>query len=101
MAEVKLLKQGTSVRHCVLTAERSPMCRVCGHWIKHWKNYTPVSINRCCLCDGEKEVGAHITICEAPNDKEWIIPTCKSCNTSGGIGKTQCDVWAVRAVQCD
>ena len=98
MIKVKLLKQGTSVRHCVGTTERS--CNKCGSWLKHWEKHTNAPINRCCLCGNKKEVGAHITIVESDN-KEWIIPTWNSCNTSGGIGKTQCDVWAVRAVQCD
>lgn len=98
MADCEFLKSGTSVRHCVGTTERS--CDKCGSWLKHWEKHTNAPINRCCLCGGAKEVGAHITICKAPNDKEWIIPTCKSCNSSGDTKKIKHNVYAVSAIKC-
>lgn len=52
MADYEFLKQGTSVRHCVGTTERS--CDKCGSWLEHWEEYTPISINRCCLCNNKK-----------------------------------------------
>lgn len=90
---------GISVTHCNGTSNRSPECRVCGSWINHWENYRQYAFGKCCLCNnGKKEVGAHIKI-ESKNG-EWIIPTCKSCNSQGGSHKLLYDIYAVSAIQC-
>lgn len=98
MIEVKNIKKGTIITHCSGTSIRSPKCRVCGSWINHWENYSENSLECCCLCDGEKEVGAHVKI-DGLNG-EWIIPTSNSCNVEGNEDEIMYDVDAVSAIQC-
>ena len=98
MVNSVLVNAGTSVTHCSGTSNRSPECRVCGSWINHWEKYATNSFNKCCICGGKKEVGAHISI--EYRIGEWIIPACKSCNSQGGTHTLKHSIYAVSAIQC-
>ena len=98
MASSILIDAGALVTHCNGTSNRSLECRVCGSWINHWKKYTTKLFDKCCICGGKKEVGAHIRI--EHKIGEWIIPVCKSCNSQGGTHKLKHSVCAVSTIQC-
>lgn len=95
MVSVKLIAEGSSLRHCVEDCESK--CEKCGDWLKHWEKYTYKNIECCCFCGGKKSVGARVVIVDS-DKKEWIVPTCYICSEKVGTSETKCDVYAVDRV---
>ncbi len=68
----------------------------CGSWLNHWKRYSGQSLPVTCPvigCKNKPEVGAHVQVSSATDNKWYIIPLCvMHNNTRGGsaaIGDVQ------------
>ncbi len=113
-SEFFVVSKGCFVKHAQGTSEEE--CIECGSWIAHWENISgeeipkecPLCSVRFCSDDPEREpVGAHVRFYHSSKKLfplvkgVWIIPVCKSCNSSGDGAKLKFDICAVTADECD
>lgn len=106
------------VQHKGKTSERSPLCRNCGTWIKHWKKFAGNIPAECCInpCAKERTLGyllgqrgkgvpdraAHVIhILGETDETEFLVPVCESDNPANTSKIcVAAGTWFVWANQC-
>ncbi|WP_411823360.1 hypothetical protein [Leptospira sp. 'Mane'] len=63
------------------------ICECCDSWMAHWENNYGEDTENCSVnfCKNKAEVGAHVGIVDDEFEDIYIIPLCKSHNSSEDI----------------
>ncbi|MBA7855408.1 hypothetical protein ACHHY8_05730 [Enterobacter cloacae complex sp. 2024EL-00215] len=59
----------------------------CDSWLKHWENISGQESSSCGNqdCFNMAEVGGHVKKCDEDDNSHYIVPLCKTCNSSSNV----------------